>query len=280
MDSPRVRSALKGLPLGGVRYFNVLGSTNDAAKSWADAGASDLSLVIADEQTAGRGRLQRRWFTPPGAALAFSLILREKRLAGSTMPLSEFVPRYTALGALAVSQAIRMDCHLESSIKWPNDVLLDGRKVAGVLTEAHWQGNQLDALILGIGINVKPEAIPPEKDLLFPATCINTVMGSPINRLQLLRSVVEQVIHWRERLYLPDFLSAWEDQLAFRNEWVYIYSTSLEAVQETYYGQVIGLDPQGGLTLRQADGKTITLHMGEVHLRPVKLPGGVDGSNL
>src|SRR5512138_3442617 len=125
MNQNQLRKVLSKLPLGDVRYFDSIGSTNNEALAWATSGAKDLSLVIADEQTAGRGRLDRKWFTPKGTALAFSLILRP---AAEDQP---FLMRIVGLAALAVADALRTR-GLAAQIKWPNDVLLEGRKVAGI----------------------------------------------------------------------------------------------------------------------------------------------------
>src|SRR5512141_2769024 len=115
MRRNELSAALAGLPLGGLRFFTTIGSTNDEALAWAAEGAPDQSLVVADEQTAGRGRAGRRWHTPPGAALAISLILRPT-------PVERTLPaRTTGLAALAITQCCTA-MNLQASIKWPNDV--------------------------------------------------------------------------------------------------------------------------------------------------------------
>ncbi|PJH75650.1 MAG: hypothetical protein CO064_05540, partial [Anaerolineae bacterium CG_4_9_14_0_8_um_filter_58_9] len=113
MNERELRRTLSDLPLGGVRYYEQTGSTNDVALAWASAGAPDLALVIADEQTAGRGRLGRKWVTPPGAALAFSLVLRPRPVERDVIPL------YSALGALAVVSALEEKYGSKPEIKWP-----------------------------------------------------------------------------------------------------------------------------------------------------------------
>jgi BirA family biotin operon repressor/biotin-[acetyl-CoA-carboxylase] ligase len=170
MDQTSLQALLADLPLGSVRYFATVGSTNDLAGRWVEAGAPDLALVAADEQTAGRGRLNRRWITPPSSALAFSLVLKN--------PVEADVLRYTALGALAVCDALNaaLSPVLPAQIKWPNDVIATRRKLAGVLAEAHWQGESLTAVILGIGINVAPPSVPPDEQLNYPATCVESVV--------------------------------------------------------------------------------------------------------
>ncbi len=264
-----MEQALAGLPLGAVRYFDQVGSTSTEAAHWADAGAPDLALVVADEQTAGRGRLGRKWFTPPGAALAFSLVLRE--VNPGALQASERMAQMTALGGLALSQALRQDYNLPGMIKWPNDVLLNGRKAAGILAEAHWQGEQLGAVILGIGVNVSQAALPAENALIFPATCVEDELGEPVERLALLRSVLAQLVDWRERLGTPDFMRAWEERLAFAGEWVQVLFTGPTGEDHARLGLVLGLDSRGCLRLRDRAGEVFTLCTGEVRLRPADM---------
>ena len=261
MDQASLEKLLSSLPLGGVRYFNTLGSTNDLAARWAAAGAPDLSLVVADEQTAGRGRLQRRWLTPPGAALAFSLVLSQPE-AG----FAAIMPRLTALGALAVCDTLNaaLPPMLPAQIKWPNDVLATRRKLAGVLAEAHWHGEQLKAVILGIGINVAPQSVPPAEELDFPATCLEAVLESPVDRWELLRAVLLKLLEWRQRLDSADLVKAWERRLAFRGEWVRL----LQEGDPPLEGQVLGLNPDGALRLRLHSGEVTAFNTGEIRLRP------------
>src|SRR5215207_7881393 len=133
MNQTELRKALSKLSLGDVRYFDSIGSTNNEALAWATRGAKDLSLVIADEQTAGRGRLDRKWFTPKGTALAFSLFLRP------TVDEKPHLTRIVGLAALAVAESLRTR-GLAAQIKWPNDILLMGHKVSGILVESVWSG--------------------------------------------------------------------------------------------------------------------------------------------
>src|SRR5215210_2102100 len=140
MDQNELRRALSKLPLGDIRYFDSIGSTNNEALAWAASDAKDFSLVIADEQTAGRGRLDRKWFTPKGTALAFSLILRP------SADEERHLTRTVGLAALAIANSLRTR-ELIAQIKWPNDVLLNGRKVAGILVESVWAGAEADCVV-------------------------------------------------------------------------------------------------------------------------------------
>jgi BirA family biotin operon repressor/biotin-[acetyl-CoA-carboxylase] ligase len=269
MELFQLEQTLAGLPLGPLYYYQQTGSTNTQAARWAEAGAPDLTLVVADEQTAGRGRQGRRWLTPPGAALAFSLVLLPK---AGTFNLTHL----TALGALAVVEALRDLCQLEAEIKWPNDVLLERRKVGGVLVEASWQGECLINAILGIGVNVARAAVPEGTELIYPATCVEANLGRTVDRQELLRAVLSHLLDWRPRLGSAEFLHAWEERLAFRNEWVRVLpGTSLTQAPDFEEGQILGLEADGALRLCNRAGWTLIFRTGEVSLRPVEAPEAV-----
>jgi len=266
MDEHTFRETLSDIPLGSLRYFEQTGSTNDIALDWAAEGAPDLALVYAEEQTAGRGRGNRRWFTPPGAALAFSLVFRP--MPGE----QQSVPLFSALGALAVCEALAGQ-GLHPEIKWPNDVLLNRRKTCGILAESVWTGENVDSIVLGIGVNIKVEAVPPAGQLNFPATSLETEARAQgiqptdqtLDRFGLLRQMLQALIYWRGLLATDIFYHAWESRLAFRGEQVEIWGEDRELMA----GQVDGLERDGSLRLRSPDGKFITVQFGEVHLRPV-----------
>ena len=258
MNRSEVERILKSLPLGEVRYFDQIGSTNDEALTWVSQGAADLSLIVADEQTSGRGRMERKWFTPPHSALAMSLILRptnEERTHPS---------RTTGLLALSLADSL-LKMGLSPKIKWPNDVLLEGRKVAGILVESSWLGEKLDALILGMGVNVLNASIPPANQLLFPATSIETGLGHPVERVNLLREILAKMLEWRPRLGTDTFLKAWEERLAFCGQQVQVEGGGEESV----IGEILGLEMDGSLRLSTEHGKFVTVRFGEVHLRPL-----------
>lgn len=258
MNEASLRTALQSIPLGGLRYYQTIGSTNDAAFAWASEGAQDLSLIVAEEQTQGRGRGKRQWITNPESSLAFSMVLYPDGVESVVLPL------YSALGALAVSEALEM-AGLHPQIKWPNDVLLNRKKVCGILAESVWSGERVDRVVLGIGVNVKPGSIPPQETLLFPTTCIESEIGLPMDRVSIMRDILSMLIKWRQTLGSKDFIQAWDEHLAFRGEWV-VVSTEGKPV---YSGRVTGLEEDGGLRLEDDTGKTISVQFGEVSLRPV-----------
>ncbi len=281
MDQIQLKAILADLSLGGIRYFDSIGSTNDEAIRWIAQGAPDLALVVADEQTSGRGRAGRHWYTLRGAALAFSIVVYP------TLMDRNSISRTTALGSLAVCETLTNKYHLPAKIKWPNDVLTGEKKVAGVLAEAQWTGDRLSSLILGIGINVAPasvgDALAHEAVLNFPTTCVENALGRPVDRIEVLHDVLASILYWRPRLSAPDFLQAWEANLAYRDEWVQVIpagnmdelSSKIEkAPAEFPEGQVIGLSNDGSLKLQTRTGEILTLQFGEVRLRPVDFNQG------
>jgi BirA family biotin operon repressor/biotin-[acetyl-CoA-carboxylase] ligase len=258
MNQDHLETALADLPLGSVRYYEQIGSTNDAALSWAEAGCPNLSLVVADEQTAGRGRGDRRWHSPPGSALAFSLILKEIAQGSGLTHL-------TGLGGLSVSHALENLYALPTQVKWPNDVLAAGEKLAGVLAEAHWAGDRLKWVVIGTGINVSPNSIPPVERLDFPATCVESAMGRKVERWELLSAVLAEMLEWRLQLGTPEFVRAWEARLAYLGNWVQAIPGSGLPLK----GQLVGLTLDGGLQIRHHTGDERVLRLGEIHLRPL-----------
>ena len=272
-DQKSLERVLQGIALGPLRFQDQVGSTNTEALRWADAGAPDLSVVIANEQTAGRGRQGRTWFTPPEAALAFSLVLRAGIVddRNSLDDIPSRLSRLTALGALAVSQALQTEYNLAAQIKWPNDVLLERRKVCGILTEAQWQGEHLNAAVIGIGVNVAQASVPPDSEVIYPATCVESVLGRGIDRWQLLGCVLEKILAWRGRMEGPEFLSAWEERLAFKGEQVYLYTGTAAHDLPDEQGILLGLDSAGRLLVRRNSGEVHSLNIGELRLRPADL---------
>ncbi len=268
MQEAELRQKLLPLGIADLRAFDVIGSTNDEALDWAATGAADASLVIADSQIRGRGRLGRHWVTNPGAALAFSLILQPTPQEIAHLAL------FSPLAGLGVSLALEK-IGLSPQIKWPNDVLLNRKKVCGILAEAAWLGNNLQGVVIGIGINIAPAAVPPADQLLFPATCVEEALGSPTDRLEILSATIEAILHWRSLLSSKQFVHAWQERLAFRGEWVRVENTGGTAIT----GQVIGITSDGNLQLRTPSGEEAQVTVGDVHLRPAEEPNQEGGGD-
>ncbi|NPV55379.1 MAG: biotin--[acetyl-CoA-carboxylase] ligase [Anaerolineae bacterium] len=263
LDQSTLEHALADLPIPAVRWQAVTGSTNDDALAWAAAGAPDGALVAANQQTNGRGRLARQWVTQPGAALAFSLVLHPQAIDASLLP------QYALLGGLAVCLSLEaLGAAGQAAIKWPNDVLLNGRKVCGVLAEARWQGEAPQVVVLGIGVNVAPGSVPPPESVRFPAGSVSEELGFPVDRLALLGDILRHLFAWRDRLGKPDFLAAWETRLAFRGGCIRVSLPDGKHLS----GLLEGVDPQGALHLRKANGDLVEVLAGDVSLRPATPP--------
>lgn len=140
-----------------LRFFEEIGSTNTEATKWATEGAPEGALVVADHQSAGRGRWGRNWFSEPGSALQMSLIVRPRS------PVDVMGLLTTAVG-VACAEAIEIAAGVRPRLKWPNDVTVEERKLAGILVESHVTGPTLDFAVIGIGVNVRPpvQDVPPE----------------------------------------------------------------------------------------------------------------------
>ena len=273
MDQLSLNSYLADLNLPAIRFFPTISSTNDEAWRWIDAGARHCALVIADEQTAGRGRFHRRWVTIRSTGLAFSLILKSPPFD------PKLIHRLAGLGALAICDAIRIKYALSAQIKWPNDVLLNQRKVAGVLVEARWVGERLKSAVIGIGINIASESVNPVNfpadGLDFPATCLENELERPVERIELLRACLQEFFSRLPWLSSLDFIREWEANLAYQDQWVELslINSAQSSPQEAapppiQVGKVIGLTPNGSLKLLTRSGELVTVPVGEIHMRP------------
>ena len=259
MDETALCLALKSSPVSELRTFDTLGSTNDEALAWIDTGAPDFSLVVADQQTRGRGRFDRQWITRPGASLAFSVILRP-----STAELAHPNPLYAPLCGLAVWQALQAVPGLKPEIKWPNDILLGREKCCGILVEAAWSGTRLDGIVLGTGININADALPANAAVRFPATWVEKHSAAPIDRFALLAQILDALQYWRSRQGNQEFFATWQEHLAFRGEKVRI----VENEKSSIIGIEEGIDAQGNLLVRGKDGECVHIEVGDVQLQP------------
>jgi BirA family biotin operon repressor/biotin-[acetyl-CoA-carboxylase] ligase len=260
MDINIWKKHLEQLPLGELYLYQELGSTNQVADELAQQGAPPFSLVVADSQTAGKGRFGRSWYTKPGKALAFSLILYPE----SSLIEANQLEKLSGLGALAVAEALTENFSLDAEIKWPNDVLVDGKKVAGVLVDINWRGPELKAVVLGIGINVLKGSVP-DYPLNFPASSLEEQAEKEFSRLDLLVDVLRAFLKWYPRITTQTFLTAWEGYLAYKKEQVMLLSDK-DIVDQ---GQLIGISADGSLIIQSDSGEENYYKIGEIHLRLV-----------
>ena len=281
LTSTSLRAALAGHPfVTAIIYRPCLGSTNDLAKEKAGAGVPEGLLVIADEQTAGRGRLGRRWWAPAGSALLTSLLFRPatpswhgQAGAGSL----QLAPQLVMLCALAAADAVTDLTGLDVDLKWPNDLLVRGRKLAGLLAESVFTGDRLDAVVVGLGLNVATDLgdAPP---FMASATSLQLELGHPVDRLPLLVAYVSGVARryaQLERGTSP--YTEWASRLVTLGQHVTAHlgdpalpgkDGSLDATPRSLSGVAQGVDVDGALLLRAPDGTVHRLLAADITLRP------------
>jgi len=252
--APDLVHRLAGLRLAHPIYlYQQIGSTNDQARQLAEAGAPEGLLMVAEEQTAGRGRSGRVWLTPPGTALAFSLVLRPALPAALSA-------RLTMLAGLATCEALEQAADVKAALKWPNDVLINGRKTAGILIETALSGEQLNYAVLGIGLNVSWSPAPHEVE--FPATCVQAEAGREVDRLTLLRALLARLEAWYPALADEALFTAWRARLTMLNQPV-----ELRSEAGVVAGRAVDVAPDGALIVQTDSGETRRVLAGEVHLR-------------
>ncbi len=252
LTETRLREALR------TRLFRFeprIGSTNDLARQWAQEGAPPGAVVIAEEQTQGRGRSGRTWTAPAGSGLLMSVILRP-----NVDPL--LLPRLTAAAALAAYDGIEAAAAGQAvTLKWPNDVKLSGRKVAGILTEATWQGDNLAFCIVGIGINVSVDFEGTE--LIQKAISIESVTGQTVDRALLAGQILLRIDFWKGILEQSpaDVIDAWRQRLDTLGQRV-----TAHAADREISGEAVDVDDDGALLLRTDNGLIHRVVAGEVTL--------------
>jgi BirA family transcriptional regulator, biotin operon repressor / biotin---[acetyl-CoA-carboxylase] ligase len=226
-------------------------STNDEAARLSRAGASHGTVVISERQTAGRGRDGHEWKSPPGG-LYLSAIVRP--------PLSlAMVPPMTLAIGIGTCDAIRA-CGVGGQLKWPNDVLVGERKIAGVLVESQSQGGKLETVIVGIGINVKSVRLGEVADI---ATSLEDESGEDVDRELVISRLLTHVERWIDRytaIGLPSVIPAWHERMAIG----LAARATIDGIR--IVGDVIGLDPEGALLLREPAGPLHRVRSGDVEV--------------
>ena len=231
-------------------------STNTLAMERASNGASEGVVVIAEMQTGGKGRLGRKWISPRGN-LYFSLILRPD------IPMHK-APLITLMGAVAVTAAIRKQCALKAAIKWPNDILISGKKVSGLLTEMSAEQDRIRHIVLGIGVDVNMELEELSPDVRELTTTLAVAAGEKINRTALLQEILRDLDHWYQAFLsnVQDVLSAWKSlNMTIGNR------VTVSGAGETHEGLAQGIDNEGRLIIRLDDGAIRTVAAGDVTMQ-------------
>lgn len=241
-----------------VVYQEETGSTNDDARSLAQSGAPEGTLVLADHQSRGRGRLNRSWTAPPGSSLLMSLVFRPDLPPAAVQGL-------TMACGVGVAEGVEAQTGLTVGLKWPNDILVDGLKVGGMLTEISLGARGIDFAIVGIGLNVNLHPGDLPDDLLVKANSLSAACGRPVSRLALLQEILRRIDARYQALvggHSPH--RAWQQRLVTLGQRVRV-TESGGAFKE---GIAEGVDANGALLLRLDSGELCTVLAGDVTLRP------------
>jgi BirA family biotin operon repressor/biotin-[acetyl-CoA-carboxylase] ligase len=258
LTEARLAAALGSRPL---RFEVRAGSTNDLARAWAGEGAPSGAVVVAEEQHAGRGRFGRQWISPPGTALLFSVILRPPQDL-------KHVGRLTMAAAVSVAgvlEDLRPQRGEPVHLKWPNDVLIGAGKVAGILSEALWQGDRLDAAIVGIGLNVRVSF--EGMALARTATSIESAFGVRVDRARLLARLLAHLDDWAAQAEGPALFDAWRARLSTLGQRVEVMTMDAAGAGEqnrAIAGLAADVDADGALLLRADDGTVHRIVAGDV----------------
>jgi BirA family biotin operon repressor/biotin-[acetyl-CoA-carboxylase] ligase len=238
-----------------IRVFQETTSTNDIVEKLARDGVKEGMVVFAESQTKGRGRFGRKWISPPRKGLWFSLLLRPKLLPVEATQL-------TVAAATALVRAIQSETGLAPDVKWPNDVLLNGRKLAGILTEMSAEGDRVNHVIVGIGVDVnqEPSDFPPEvRDI---ATSLRIETGQPVHRAELATAIIEELDNDYARICCGEFsviADEWEACCATLGR-----NVSIRIGDRRIQGRAESLDDAGALLVRTEHGRIERILGGDV----------------
>lgn len=240
-----------------VYFYEEIDSTNTQAKRLAEDGAPSGILVVSDCQVKGKGRRGRTWESPKASAIYMTLMLRPQILP-------ERASMLTLVMGLSVVQAIRSVLHIETSIKWPNDVVLNKKKLVGILTEMNAQMDYIEYLVIGIGINANMGHFPQE--LEDKATSLQIELGHPVNRAELVAATMkcfeENYDIFEKTQDLSGLIEAYHAVLANYNQPVRVLEPGNE-----YSGVARGINKKGELLVEREDGSVKTVYAGEVSVR-------------
>lgn len=251
-----LRQDLTAERLGGqVHYFAEIESTNTYARRLAEQGGVEGEIVIAEAQTQGRGRLGRRWQSPPFTNLYFSLILRPK------LPPAH-APQITLMAAVALAETVAHFIPQAVTIKWPNDILVDGKKLAGILTEAGCDARRLNYVILGIGVNLNYRLNSMPEEIRGRATSVAELAGNSVGR----ESFLKRLIHALDRCYgeleesgFAALAPRWDARFGLRGKRVRV-----DLLDQSIAGRVIGIDEDGALLIEDSRGECQRVLAGDV----------------
>ncbi len=238
-----------------LKFYETVTSTQTIAKEMAVKGAEHGTLIVADEQTKGRGRLVREWYSPKGTGLWYSIIIRPE------IPLQN-AGQLTLLTAVAIVKAIEQTAGLKPQIKWPNDILINGRKVCGILTELQAEENRVQSVIIGIGMNVNQDPGDFPETLQNIATSLKIEADKQISRVKLLQNFCyqfEQLLNLYTAEGFSPVKTLWETYTMSIDRQI-----TARTLKGNYTGYAMGIDDSGALLLRRDDGEIMHIYSADI----------------
>ncbi|MBM7645265.1 BirA family biotin operon repressor/biotin-[acetyl-CoA-carboxylase] ligase [Scopulibacillus daqui] len=259
LSEARIRAGLETERLGHrLVCKDELPSTQKEAQHLAEDGAEEGTVVLAEEQTSGRGRLGRQWHSPKGAGIWMSLIIRPDIQINKA-------PQFTLLTAAAVVKAVKRATGLDCEIKWPNDILYKGKKFVGILTECQAEAADVKAIIIGIGINVNTDIEDFPDELKDIATSLRIEAGKTFDRAEIIQAILKE-IESLYKMYMDEgfhFIKLlWESYAISLGKKIYARKTNGDVI----YGLAQGIDDEGVLLLRDDDGHIHKIYSADIEL--------------
>ena len=259
LSAEEVKNSLSTKILGSdIKYFTTTDSTNNQAKKLALDGAVDGTIVISEEQNGGRGRLSRSFFCPKYKGIWFSVILRPDFLP-------QEAPKCTLLAAVAVTKAIYDVTGVKVGIKWPNDILYNGKKLVGILTEMSAEMERINYIVLGIGIDVNISVEETPEDIQDIMTSLSQITGKKVSRLELLNKLLyhlEQLYIMAQKQSFAPILDEWRKYSITLNQEIKVISGN-----DVTYGEAVDIDDDGALLVK-INGQIKRVLAGDVSIRP------------
>ncbi len=231
---------------GRIFHFQEVESTMDTAKALAREGAPHLSCCVAELMTKGRGRLNRKWVTARGG-LWFTLILKP-----DIPPHLAYIYNFSA--SLCLSRVVNRLFDLNTKVKWPNDLLLDGQKLTGLLSEMETQADLIKFLVIGIGLNVNND---PSNEA-FSATSLKNALGRSVSRRQVLIEFLKEFQDQTSKIDIGQIMSQWRDQTSTIGT-----NVRVQTLKHTYAGKAIDVDDTGTLTIETDSNKSLKVMYGD-----------------
>lgn len=253
-----LKKKLLGKTIGHMLYYyQEIGSTNDEAFKLAGAGALEGTVIIADSQTKGKGRLQRIWHSPSGANIYTSIILRPNFAP-------KLAPQMLIMAGVAIAEILEEYCIGRVNLKWPNDVYLNGKKVCGILSQMKTTVNDVDFVVLGIGINVNISYEQLPLDIRDIATSLNIEGGREFSRQELIISLYENLTKWYKKLKRNGFDEIKEKWLSMTP----MIGCNIQVMfqDEVIRGKALDIDEHGSLIIMNSEGETIKISAGDVSI--------------